>query len=261
MIKKTLFTSAFLLIGCGPIIQTETKNSVTQQYEVMVSSDKLSYLKKVIYEDELVPLLPLIDYINEKQIENSTKIRTRVGPRPYTYRFTESSIQSLLNILRPLEGFYTKNNCSLLKDDEFLFFSPEIIAYYALKNSALDKNSLKAKALTADLEQKIITLSGQYDVQNWIERRLLSKKTAIERDQAAYKQQIKDEMEESLKSNDTFKVFANPKALFCSPLSFKNLKLTYDSFLEFDNVHKPINFNEIFRQYGYYDESLKLEKE
>ena len=246
MIKKTLSLtmSALILSGCGPVEQMETKDSVTQQYEVMISSDKTTYLKKVIYEDELIPLFALINYINEKQIENSSNTRSRIGPRPFTYRFTENSIQSLMNILRPFEGFYTKDNCAHLKDDEFLFYSPEMVAYYTLKNSALDKDSLKAKALAAELEQKIRKMSSN-----------------IETDWNAYKRQIKNEMEKSLTDNETFSVFANPNAIFCSPISFRDLKITYDSFLEFNKSHKPLNFNNVFRRYGYYDESLKLEKQ
>jgi lipoprotein len=263
MIKKTLSLtmSALILSGCGPVEQMETKDSVTQQYEVMISSDKTTYLKKVIYEDELIPLFALINYINEKQIENSSNTRSRIGPRPFTYRFTENSIQSLMNILRPFEGFYTKDNCAHLKDDEFLFYSPEMVAYYTLKNSALDKDSLKAKALAAELEQKIRQMSSNINIRKWIERKLLKDGVKIETDWNAYKRQIKNEMEKSLTDNETFSVFANPNAIFCSPISFRDLKITYDSFLEFNKSHKPLNFNNVFRRYGYYDESLKLEKQ
>lgn len=250
--KKIFIAAAtYVLLGCGPDL-SETKDNINQQYSIMASSSESTYLKNVIYKEELKPLIPLINYINEKQNYNKTNLNKK--PRPFTYSFNDRSIQSIINILKPLEGYYTQENCSILDKNEYAFLSPEVVAYYALKNSALDKDSLKAQALYSELESKIRSMSGDKFVRQWIEKVLTESGIKIESDWQAYKLQIKATMKKLLTETDTVKIFLNPKTVFCSNLTKEELEMIYKNFLDFDLAHKPLKFNEEFNKNGFYSD-------
>lgn len=243
---------ALTLGACDRAQFIETTESVAQEYKTMVTNDDTTYLRDKIHKDELYPLLPLIAFINEKQHYNENSPQRA---RFYGFRFTEQSIGVLAATLRPLEGYYTKENCSWVKNNEFVFFSPDVIAKFALEQSTLDKNSIKAKALAVQLKERLEQVASNKQIRSWLEERLKQNGVKIANDWEAYKKQIKQAMLDYAFDLDAF---ANPNVIYCSPLEYKQLKQVLVGFAEFNKIHKPLDFNEKFYKFGRYIEQNEM---
>lgn len=244
--NAALILSAALLIGCEKTNFEVTSETLEQNYATMVAQDDSIYLRNKLYENELQYFLPLINYLNNKQNENTSN-RSSGGVRFISFSLREASVRDIVNLLRPLEGYYP--SCSAAIGP--VFFSPEIVAYYAVSNSTtLDRKSLKVQALIAEIEQRIEWLTQVDEIKPYLIDYL--KQNQIPFDGNPY--QLKQAIHLILGDNDAIKMFMNPRIIYCKPLSLNQLAVLENNFKKFNQYHKPLNFNEMVLEKGFYDE-------
>lgn len=244
----------FLLAACEPQQFEMTAEKAKHNYSTVVYQDETSYLKHRIYDNELIPLIPLISYLNHKDRKNAENGRIDNKVRMFSFTLKETSIQDLLFVLRPLEGYFNDRNCDQLSKHEIVAFSPEIITYYAVKNSqTLNPKSLKVQSTVAQLEESFHDLIQIPEVEWLLQTYLKRNGVSLSKELGEKKRQLISTLKDIVRADNAMQVFMNPKVIFCKNFELKDLVAIEKMFKKFNMQHKPLDFNKKLKEQGYYD--------